>query len=414
MRTGTALLLAWLLLLGSTGAVAAPISEIAFEGNELTQSKVLLRELVVHVGDEANPQRIETSRQALLDLGLFKHVSVREEVAADGGVRLVFKVDERYYLLPTPSFDAKSDGRYSYGALLRGHNLWGLNHSIRLQWEEQDRQRQGIGKERSVSASYYAPFVADSAYNLGVSSSYTTRPREIAGGTYAEEFRRLSVTGSRTYGDGPASQGWTLGSGLRWQQQRTAGVLAPLAYGEALAPLVFANYRDFHYRVYSETGSTYNASYEIAHDGWASDYSYSRLGLGAARYLDVGSTAHQTLHLSANTGWSFSGPDGVRQYGLGGASLLRGYDANFIEGNAYWYATAELARPLWKPWLRVVAMVEAGNVYATPEDANFDRVHASVGLGLRLRLTSFVNFEVEAGVALPLDGGGARFFASRV
>ncbi len=416
MRRLTRELLALTLLALSATAQAQSaerqrIVEIAFEGNDTTQPRVMLREMVVRPGDLADATQREASRQAVQDLGLFKEVTVREE-PVEGGVRWVFRVKERYYVLPTPIFDAKSDGRYRYGAQLRWNNLWGLNHTLRLVWDQENQQKEGIGKDTQWSAGYYAPFVADSPYHLGFAADYTTQPVRGDSGLYEEQFRSAVASVSRTYSDGPASQGWTVGGGVRWQQQRTQGLFAPSAYGEAVAPLLYLNHRDFHNRIYSEVGSSYGASYEWADDSW-SDYRYSALSVGAVRYLQVGATEHQTLHLIANSGLYFNGPEGEEHYSLGGANRLRGYELDFMEGNAYWYGAVEFARPLWQRWLRMVVILEAGNVSQRPEDLNGD-VHASLGFGLRLRFSNFINFQVEAGVAIPLDGGGARFFAGGV
>lgn len=409
-------LAALLLALMSGPAVAQThptILEIAFEGNETTRPAVMLRELVARVGDPADPQAIERGRQGLLDLGLFRRVRVRTE-ALDGGVRVVYGVDERYYFLPLPRGDVKSDGRYSYGAQLRWDNLAGLNHTLRLVAEQEDEQRQGIGKETSVFTSYDAPFLAGSPYRLGVSTGYSTRPVVGDDGEYTETFRRAGLRVARTYSDGPASQGLTLGTGLTWRQQRTSGAAAPPAYGDAVAPSVFANHRALHNRIYSDVGESWAVGAEVAEDGWGSDYSYVNLDGGYVRHVQIGDTEHQTLHFRAYTGLYFSGPEGVEQYGLGGASRLRGYDSNFIEGNAYYYVTAEFARPIGWRWMRWVVIAEAGNVFAEPEDIDFDRVYGSLGVGLRFRFSHFVDFEVELGYSIPLGGGSGKIFAGRV
>lgn len=390
-----------------------PIAEIVFEGNAVTRRSVMLRELVVRVGDPADPVALERSRQGLLDLGLFRRVHLRTETV-EGGVRVIFSVDERYYVLPMPRGDIKSDGRYAYGAQLRWDNVAGLNHTFRLVAEQENAQRQGIGKETHVFTSYDAPFFADGLYRLGGGVSYTTRPVTGDGGEYTETFRRASVRLSRTFSDGPASQGLTLGTGLAWTRQRTSGAAAPPAYGDALSPTLSVGYRDFHNRIYSEVGQRWSVSTAFAADGWGSDYSFVSLDTAYVGSFAVGTTAHQTLHLLAQTGQYFDGPDGVVQYGLGGASRLRGYDSNFIEGNAYYYVTVEFARPIWKRWLRWVVLAEAGNVFARPQDVGFDRIYGSLGLGLRIRFSHFVDFEAEIGYAIPLDGGSGRIFASRV
>ncbi|TJY61030.1 hypothetical protein E4T66_10360 [Sinimarinibacterium sp. CAU 1509] len=411
-RLATALLL--LISLQSFADDAYPtIVEIAFEGNEVTRPQVMLREMVVKVGDPADPAQIEKSRQGIQDLGLFRRVNLRQE-PVDGGVRLVFRVDERYYFLPLPRGDVKSDGRYSYGAQLRWDNVTGRNHSLYVLVEQEDRKRQGIGKETNFVASYRAPFAFGSPYALSGSVGYTTRPVQGDLGEYTEDFRTVSLRGSRTYSDGAASQGYTVGTGVNWQQQRTSGEFAPAAYGDALAPVLQIRYRDFHNHIYSDVGRWWSVSVEGAHRELGSDYNYTAWNAAYASYFNVGSLEHQTVHLKAYTGLYFSGPDGVRQFGLGGSSALRSYDSNFIEGNAYYYLTAEYARPLYWRWLRGVVIAEAGNVFAHPEDANFQKVYSSIGVALRLRLTHFVDFEMEIGYSYSLDGSGARLFGGRV
>jgi outer membrane protein assembly factor BamA len=411
-----ALWLAAALLASPVGAQDLPsprIVEIAFEGNDATQPKVMLRELVIRIGDPADPGALARSRQGLLDLGLFSEVELRTE-AVDGGVRVVFRVDERYYLLPTPRFDAKSDGRYAYGAQVRWDNVAGLNHTLRIFAEQEDRQRQDIGRQTNYAASYSAPFAFDSPYTLGLSAGYSSRPVETVDGDYTETFRSVGIGVSRTYSDGPASQGLSVGGGLGWQQQRTSGALARPAYGAALSPSAFVSYRDFHNRIYSDIGRYWLLGARFANDSLGSDYSYVDVDTAWVRQWPVGHAEHQTLHLRAYTGAYFSGPDEVEQYSLGGASFLRGYDSSFIEGNAYYYVTAEFARPLWRRWLRWVVIAEVGNVFRRPEDADFVKTYGSLGVGLRVRFPQFVNFEVELGYAIPLDGGGGRLFASRV
>lgn len=389
------------------------IVAIDYSGNAVTRPDVLQRELVIRTGDPADPAQIERSRQGLLDLGLFQSVEA-EQQTVDGGVRVVFSVRERYYLLPTPRFDAKSDGRYTYGAQLIWNNVGGRNHTLRVYAERENAEREGVGTETQYAARYYAPFVFDSKYNLTVNSSYTERPVRREEVDFEESFRNASFSISRTFSDSAASQGLTVGGGLGFRQQRTSGLGALPAYGSAIVPSAFVNYRDFHNRIYSDVGEFTSLGISFADENAGSDYSFFATDVGFVRQYAIGTTEHQTLHFRTYAGAYFSGPDEVEAYGLGGASLLRGYDVNFLEGNAYYYSTVEFARPLWRPWLRAVVMIEAGNVFARPEDADFDKVYGSIGAGLRIRVPQFVNLELEIGFALPLDGGSGRVFAGGI
>ncbi|HSW11640.1 MAG TPA: BamA/TamA family outer membrane protein [Solimonas sp.] len=391
------------------------VRAIRFEGNEVTQPRTMLREMVIAPGDLADPARIERSRQAVQDLGLFKSVSVREE-PVNGGVDLVFKVRERWYLLPIPRLDAKATGEYSYGGQVRWNNVWGLDHTLRLTYEREDRQKQGVGLETSYNFGYSAPQVFDSRYSVGIGAGHTRRPRILPDGrSYEEQLQNIGVGISRSLSEGPPSQGWSVSAGLLWQDQDTSGVNAIAPYGMATAPELGLRYRDLHLRIYSEEGISYGGKLQFAVDGWAADYGYSELTAGYAQYIPVGSTEYQTLHLFAELGLRSDGPPLNDAFTLGGNSLLRGYEKDFLEGDAVYRVAAEFARPVFRRWLRWVLIAEAGSVFEEPDDIRFGRVYTSVGAALRVRFSTFVNLEIEAGVALPVgDDGGLRFFAGRI
>jgi outer membrane protein assembly factor BamA len=393
------------------------IKDIAFEGNDTTQPKTMLREMVLEIGDTAEPALVERSRQGVMDLGLFKTVSVREEII-EGGVRLVFIVDERWYVLPLPRVDLKSDGQYAYGGQVRWANVMGLNHSLRASWVRADRKLKNIGKESTWSASYGAPFIFESEYGVSGGAAYTSRPveDEITLNQYNETLASATAGVTRSLSEGPASQGWTLGGGLTWSNETTSGITAPPAYGTAISPYVTLSFRDFHNRTYSDIGVIAASRLDWASQTLGSDYQYTNWSAYVADYLPLGTKDDQTIHFIGKVGTYFGGPSQLHPYSLGGSSDLRGYESNFIEGDGFYLFQVEVARPVIWRWLRAVAILEAGNVFTETEDANLRNVYTSLGLGLRVRLTSFVNLELEAGFAIPLTGGhgGGRFFASKV
>lgn len=390
---------------------ALRITEIHFAGNEITQPSVMLRELPFRKGDWADQAVIERGRQAILDLGLFKSVSVAQAPEGEG-LALTYTVKEKWFLLPLPRVDANGDGQYAYGAQLRWNNLFGLNHTLRLTALQREAKRQGVGKETAFSFGYSAPFVWDSRWSLGFGGGASTRPLSTPQGAYQESFQSLQALASRSLSEQPRSQGWTAGGGLLYQRQNSSGVVA--SYGEATAPVLLANYRDLRFHVYSETGLLFGSRLEFANKGLASDYDYARLNLGLKRYWPFGSTPYQTLHLIGELGMNWAGPPGSKAFSLGGSSALRGYEKDFREGDAYYRAAVEFARPIFWPWLRLVVIGEVGNVLVAPNEIGSGGVYSSLGLGLRLRLPAFVDLEVEAGAALPLSGGSLRAFAGRV
>jgi outer membrane protein assembly factor BamA len=394
------------------------VSEIVFEGNEVTRESVLLRELSVTVGEPADPARIEHSRQAIQDLGLFRSVAVREEPTASG-VRLVFTVEEKFYLLPLPRLSANLDGQYAYGLQLRWNNVAGLNHSLVIFAQQQDRQQRGIGREENYAASWFAPYVLDERTSFGASVAYTERPvqTEDGSGEYLERLRGAGFGFTYQLTPGPSNRGWNIGPSLSWQSQATSGPLAPKADGLATALGLGLGYRDIRFRIFSEVGQSFGIRTDVATEGWLSDYDFTRATTGYARYLQLGQTEHQTLHLFAELG-SFHGgprPGNQKAFDLGGSGALRAFDNDFIEGDAFYRLAVEVARPVWRPWLRAVVILEAGNVFEDAQAARLGRVYSSLGLGVRLRIPQFVNLEVELGWAIPLNGpGNGRVFGGKV
>lgn len=399
---------------GAVGQGARRISDIRIEGNAVTQPRVILREMELSVGDAADPVAIEHSRQAIQDLGLFREVTVQQIEEADG-VALIVRVREKRFFLPVPRLDGNSEGDYSYGAQIRWSNVFGLNHRLVAYVEEgrveSERDRKS---ERSARLSYSAPYLGDTDYSLGLFADRTEQVSlDRAGNTFDETFHRLQAIATRDFRTGRPRAGWVLGSGLHWQDQRAEGEFAPPSDGSATAAVGTADFSNLRFNLYSQSGQAFSARLEAAKDGVLSDYSYERLDLTYRDYRRIGQRAHQTVHLLAGGGILSGGPRSRNTYSLGGSSRLRGYDSDAIEGDTYWYLAGEYLRPLRWDWLRLLATVEVGGARRNVFNERNRRAYASVGLGLRARITWFVDIEIEAGIAMPLvDGDGPRFFAS--
>lgn len=421
----------WALLAGALGLVVVALTpssaraageltirEIEFRGNEKTQPEVMRREINIAIGDPASEAAIERSRQAIQDLGLFRAVVAMQE-PCEGGVRVVFVVTEKWYVLPYPRVSANSDGQNALGAELRWNNLWGLNHSLRTVVSSADRQDEGRGRQLSYRTSYRAPFLFDSPYAVSVSASHAVTPvEEMNGGTtplsYDESIDESEVMISRKIGDsGAASQGWSVGSGLLWRRQGTSGEDAPAPYGSTYGLVTQLDFRDVRNHIYSDTGTSFSSRFEIADRNVGSDYSYSRLTAQFKHSLPLGDTPHQTLEFSAETGSANNGPpDDRHDFSLGGTNGLRGYERNRFQGDFYYLFCANYLRPIGWDWLRLVVGIEAGNVYREADDLNTN-IRWSFDVGLRVRAPRLVNFEFELGLAFPLDNDSARFYGSR-
>ncbi len=397
------------------------IREIVFRGNEITQPRTMLREMSVHVGDPAAPREIERSRQGVQDLGLFRSVDAEIE-PMEGGVRLVIKVKEKHYILPLPRADASSDGGYAYGAQMRWDNVWGLNHTFTPYFEkrqpsEGDNDPETRGLMTRTQLRYFAPFVYDQ-YSVSFGAGYFKTPY-LTPLRYEQEATFVSLALQRKISGGHNSQGWTAATALTWNEEVHSGPDAPTdpleaAKGHALALGAGISYRDLHFNPYSDEGVVWGVDAASAAEGIASDYAVTSYGGAYYRYLSVGKTPHQNLNLQFEARARHDGIYGGDFYPIGGVETARGFEPETAKGDAFYAASVEYLRPVWRRSIRMLFVLDAANAFAAPQDANLDKVYVSAGVGVRVRFQAFVAFEVELGMAWPLNGGPPRVFASKV
>lgn len=400
---------------GGASAAEAVVREIVFEGNDTTLPETMLREMPLRPGDPADLALIERSRQAVQNLGLFREVQAQQETLGED-VRLIVRVHEKYYVIPSPRADYNSDGQYSYGLQLRWSNVWGLNHRLRGTVKYKNRQEAGRGTALVFSGGYNAPFVLGTPYSLDLAGAYSREPVEEPA-LYDELTSTLRLTTSRSFWrESPASESWTAGAGLQWQEQNTQGPGAPPPRGQAVALLLNGGYGWLRDNIYSEVGQSFSAEAQNASAATSSDYPYTSL---TARYdgsWPLGETTHQTFGLFARGGTHHGATlTGEPPFELGGADSLRGYRHQLLRGDHFYFGGVELLRPLGWNWLRGLVFIEAGNVAGRPPAAAVTPdgralaaggPYADIGLGLRARLTWFVNLEFSAGLAWPLSDGG--------
>lgn len=401
----------------AASAAGPRIAAIRFEGNRVTRESVMLRELALAVGDRASDEALLDSRQALLDLGLFREVELALEPldadADDDAAALRVRVREKRYVLPLPRLDGSSDSDFSYGLQLRWANVGGRNHRLNLFVEEGDfSNERDRDRERMTRLSYQAPYLFDSPYEGQLQLQRIDRQRSAEAGGYDERFDRLQLALLRDFRRGRPRQGWQHGAGLVLEEQENSGPGAPPDDGTTTALLGISRYDDRRFHVYSETGTQAAARIEAAFEGAGSDFGYRLLTVEATHGMAVGTREHQTLQGRVEAGVYSGGTRRRDTFSLGGSGRLRGYDTDFLEGQRYGYATVEYLRPLRWNWLRLLVMAEAGAVGGNLAGRHDGSLHASVGVGVRLRLPWFVDVEFEAGLAWPLRGGdGMEVFA---
>lgn len=179
-----------LLLRAQTG-VRGPVRIVAAvaEGNKITASDVILREIPFAFPAVLTDADIELIQNRVQNLHLFNRVELRVDERPEGGT-LVVGVTESWYLWPSPVLFL-SDGdwhKLSYGAQLTDGNFRGRNEKLRIGgW---------FGYNPSYSLGYSIPWIGDRLrLSLGVSAfRRRTESRIFA---FAEDRVGFSLTVGR-------------------------------------------------------------------------------------------------------------------------------------------------------------------------------------------------------------------------
>lgn len=392
-------------------AQGAWIEAIRFVGNDKTKPRILRQEMVIQEGDPADPLAIERSRQAIMDLGLFKSVDARLEPGQQPqGKILEFAVSEKYYVIPLPQLDRDADGEISYGGRLTVYNLGGLNQRLRMTYEA----KSGGVVERTVNSvemSYTYPRVAGTHYGLGVGLGRSITPistRDGNGETVTEHdqiHNSASIGVSRWLSREGPSQGWTAGLSTFWRYrlfEQKFGPADPLRAEKAVGITADIGYTRVHDYLYSREGLQYGFITEHGLTAMGSDTPYSRNQLYYRHYFPIGEIQqHRNLNLQlrlGSTGGSIPIVD--FPYVLGGSSDLRGYSKDTIGGRSFFLMNVEFLAPLWgHNAARGVVFADLGNAYDDNRLLDFGDLESSAGFGLRYRVKSFVDFQIRLDVS---------------
>ena len=398
-----------LLLLPLTTVMAeggATVSEIRFVGNKVTQNQVMLREMVIHVGDPIDSVRIEKSRQAIMNLGLFKSV----DASLEEGPVLVITVVERYYILPLPLLDVRPDGSYGYGADLRFDNLAGLNQHLKFSYEEKNSIGSNLPNSTERGVSYTYPRLSDSAYQLDFSTklkrsvSLSTNPDQSQA-HYQNDAWNSTLGASRWANDDGISRGWRYGGGVNYLSNEYTfidGVPGDRVDGHTVSIYATLDYLNVDDHAFYRDGNAFGVRGELGGPYFDSDFSFSREQVYYRAYHHLTSN-----DANINSQWQFGFANGCAfgcaAWSLGGTSL-RGYDSSYVNGNVFALMNLEYHHPMSGfNQFRGVVFTDIGDAWADMESMTLNHLKSSVGVGFRWTVQSFVNVTLRMDYAYAID-----------
>lgn len=165
------------------------VSDIVIEGNNVTKSSVVLKELTFSRGDTIEISRWEEelriSKENVQNTTLFNFVDFEcvKDVSSENSLILNIKLTERWYLWVYPYvayadrnvnawYEADDLKRFSYGVDMEYKDVFGLKHNLTFTLISGYNQNYGI--------SYDIPYVFDK-YNFGLKSGAAyKRDKEVA------------------------------------------------------------------------------------------------------------------------------------------------------------------------------------------------------------------------------------------
>lgn len=379
------LLLLFGTLLGTANAQQEAVDDplirihgITVRGNRITKERIIVREMLVQEGDTmpngAMYEKLERSRQNLMNLGLFNTVTVIPVYLDRTHVMVEVVVNERWYLWPSLIFDladpnfntwwlTKDFDRVNYGAYLYRYNMRGRNETGYIKAQ--------FGYTRQFALRYKVPNMdARQRWGFSVGGSYFQQSEITAGtvdnerelirnfdGSNRDEWKAdIEVTLRRSH---DVRHAWR----LSYTQAEVTDTITRVAVDYFDGPAVDTRFLTLGYTLIWDQRD----SRAYTRKGHFEELRMDRYGLGLLDEAspDIttihGTTQHWwrphdkwTLALSLRGKYTFGTPPYYVQEGLGYRNYVRGYEYYVIDGEAFALGKANVLFQLVKPRTRRV------------------------------------------------------------
>ncbi len=391
-----------------SGPLPAVITRIEFLGNNVTREIILRQEMSIEEGDPVDMIKIEESRQAIMDLELFKEVSAKLVPDTEGQI-LQIEVSEKYYTLPIPKLERSADGDLEYGGELRFYNLFGYNQRLILDGAAKELDNGNHGEQYELL--YSINRIPGTAFGLDLSATQELLQEHITQtanvqGEYERDTRNLSFIISRWLRTDGRSQGWRGLIGMDFTRNEydfLSGTSGLVQDEDIVAFRTGTEFTQVNELPFQRRGTEYGAGLRISSPDLGSDNDFQTLELFYRRYKPRGQEPHDNLNYQFRIGLSNGFPNETDAFTLGSSTTLRGYDLNSITGHHYALANLEYLKP-WAqhPQIRGVLFADIGNTYYKGEVDLLD-LKGSLGLGLRWKIRWLVNVDLRLDAAYAVD-----------
>lgn len=370
------------------------IHSIEFTGNHRTKEQILRQEISIQPGDRVDRASIETARQSIQNLGLFKAVNYRIE----HGI-VYFDVEEKRYFFLIPEIrQNENDARFTYGGYFYLDNIAGLNQRLKLRYKSSQASQAEHGVDQTYQLRYSYPRVANTAFRFDITMDRKDEPIEIqsSGTAYDRITNSMNLSGSRWLQRHGASRGWQIGGGIELSHRKIKVHRGAQDYtnSDIVSLNLGTNFQNIDNRLFSESGTAFSYGIGVGAPALGSDYAFVLQSVNYRLAMPL-KKSHESFQFRASAGVSsneiYEGP----VFSLGGARSMRGYAASSIAGNSFWMLNFEYLTPIFnRDFVRGMLSLDLGNAYADYRDFQFDEVKSSIGCGSYLKFTFFVDLEL--------------------
>ncbi|MCB0763973.1 MAG: BamA/TamA family outer membrane protein [Flavobacteriales bacterium] len=354
---------------------------VTITGNKVTRDRIILREMIVQEGDTMSSaalyDRLERSRQNLVNTGLFNTVAVLPLYLDMRSVILEVTVNERWYIWPAVVFDladpnfntwwlTKDLDRVNYGLYLYKYNFRGQNETVYVKAQ--------FGYTHQLALRYRVPYLdKKQRWGMSLGGSYFQQA-EITAGT--ADNKRLLIRNP----DGSNRDEWKADVEATLRRRHDIRHSWRLGYTEAGIRDTIARVALDYFNGDATDTRFLSLGYSVTWDrrdvrvfpreGHYAELRVDRYGLGL---LDKNSPDITTAYATATRWWrpydrltlalalrgkrTFGTPPYYVQEGLGYRNAVRGYEFYVIDGEHYALGKANIVFALLKPRnLRVEAI----------------------------------------------------------
>ena len=365
--------------------VRAYIGRIDIRGNERTRDWVIRRELRVDEGELYSGGKLRRSRQRLTNLDYFEDIKIDTLRRPEQGlIDLDVDVTEKSTGQFSAGLGFSSVETVVFQASVTQRNLFGRGQSITAQG------RIG-GLSQDFSISFVEPWLFGRPINAGISvfrssvdfQTFDSRRTGVAftlGRAYGE-FLRTSVT--YRFEELNISN-LQPGAAELLQEQEGSSLTS------SVTPRVVWDSRDN--RINPSQGSLNSFEVEVAGLGGENQF-YKVIGESTWYYpLPYGLTGFVKGRFGVGNGYGGKDLPASERFFLGGPTTVRGFgfreigpqdlDDNPLGGTSFVQFNLEIGRS-FSQILRLVAFMDAGNVYTQEDQFDLGELRRSVGFGVR-------------------------------